>query len=203
MEYCNEVWKDVQDYEGLYQVSNLGRVKSVDRVVHRNDGIDMFRAGKIKNTHDNGKGYLVVSLYKHNKGQFKYVHRLVAQAFITNPNNLPVIDHLNCNRADNKAVNLEWVTYSENNYRSGAVRHKNNWSNPEYVANKVAKMPKNPGVNKRKPVKGTSLKTGLSITFPSMRAAAKKLNGYSSTICEAIRGNRPCYGYEWEIIKTE
>lgn len=203
MEYCNEVWKDVQDYEGLYQVSNLGRVRSVDRIAYRSDGIKMFRAGKVLKLRRKDNGYIVADLWKNNKGHGKYVHRLVAQAFVPNDYELPVIDHLNCNRADNKAANLEWVTYSENNRRAAAVRHKNNWNNPEYVANKVAKMPKNPGVNKRKPVKGTSLKTGLSITFPSMRAAAKKLNGYSSTICEAIRGNRPCYGYEWEIIKTE
>ena len=165
MEYCNEIWKDVQGYEGLYQVSNLGRVKSVDRVVHRSDGINMFRTGKIKNAHDNGRGYLVVSLYKHNKGQFNYVHRLVAQAFIANPDNLPAIDHLNCNRADNKVTNLEWVTYSENNYRSGAVRHKNNWSNPEYVANKIAKMPKTLALIKERLLKEQTWKRAYQLHF--------------------------------------
>ena len=98
-----EKWKDVVSYEGLYQISNFGRVKGKHR---------------IKSQQDNGKGYLMVRLNKNGKSRWHLVHRLVAKAFIENPENKPTVNHIDGNRKNNKFNNLEWATYSENNLHS-------------------------------------------------------------------------------------
>lgn len=97
----NEVWKDVIGFEGLYQVSNLGRIKS------------LYNGNVTYGTLDKG-GYMFYSLYKNRKRHRKLVHRLVAQSFIPNLENKPEIDHINCVRDDNRVENLRWVTPKEN-----------------------------------------------------------------------------------------
>lgn len=115
-----EIWKDVKDFEGLYQVSNLGRVKSLKREVvyfegnnSKNKHHTVFE--KMKNQSKKDNGYLITSLYKGNKGNHKYIHRLVAEAFIPNPSNLPTVNHKNLNKQDNRVENLEWCSYADNN----------------------------------------------------------------------------------------
>ena len=105
-----EIWKDVIGYEGLYQVSNLGRVKSLDRFCI--DG--RKRYGQIMKQVITNGGYFAVGLRK-GKGQKRYlVHRLVAEAFIPNTDNKPCVDHINTIRTDNRVCNLRWCTYKEN-----------------------------------------------------------------------------------------
>jgi hypothetical protein len=110
-----EIWKDIKGYEGLYQVSNLGRVKSKERRVnnHRCGATRNIRE-IVMNPWDNGNGYLVVSL--NNKGNRKnhYVHRLVAEHFIENPFECKYINHLDYNKHNNNADNLQWCTQAEN-----------------------------------------------------------------------------------------
>ena len=117
-----EIWKDIKDYEGHYQVSNYGRVKSVPRVTSYTNKAgyesSQFRDGQIKKEIDNGKGYKAVNLYKNNKGKLVYVHRLVAQAFIGEIPKGMVINHIDFDRSNNRLDNLEIVTYSENNMHS-------------------------------------------------------------------------------------
>lgn len=102
--YQFEEWKDITGYEGLYQVSNLGRVKSIGY-------------GKIKllNPGTVGNGYLMVILYKDGKHKTFLVHRLVALAFIPNTENLPQVNHKNEDKTDNRACNLEWCDAKYNN----------------------------------------------------------------------------------------
>ena len=110
-----EVWKDVVGYEGLYQVSNFGRVKSLDRIVKHSKDHTRIQYGRIRKIHINKRdGYVYVGL--HNKGEKKRykVHRLVALAFIDNPLNKPEVNHLDECKANNNVENLEWVTRSEN-----------------------------------------------------------------------------------------
>lgn len=112
MQDVQEVWKDVVGYEGLYQVSNLGRVKSLDRQIIRSNGTGYFVKEKIlKSSLRNG--YPCVSLHS-DKGRKKYTHRLIAEAFIPNPKNKPEVNHINGIKNDNRIKNLEWATYSEN-----------------------------------------------------------------------------------------
>lgn len=96
----NEIWKDIDGYEGLYQVSNLGRVKSSKHDI-------------ILKTYSN-RGYHQVQLSKNNIKSNKTIHRLVAQAFIPNPDNKPQVNHIDEDKTNNKVSNLEWVTAKEN-----------------------------------------------------------------------------------------
>ena len=109
-----ERWKDVVGYEGLYQVSNLGRVKSLDRTLLGKNSIEYKVRGKIRKISCIGKGYQKIQLSKEGNSKNFLIHRLVAQAFIPNPENLPIVNHIDGNTHNNHVSNLEWVTQSEN-----------------------------------------------------------------------------------------
>lgn len=109
-----EIWKDIENYEGLYQVSNLGRVKSLGRVVKRTDGRIRTLKERIRKPVLDTKGYVITNLYKESKGKNFYVHRLVAETFIDNVDNKLEVNHINGVKDDNRLVNLEWNTRSEN-----------------------------------------------------------------------------------------
>ena len=103
-----EYWKPVVGYEGHYQVSNWGRVKSFDRWVKSRNGSVRFCKGRILKPVTNDRGYLCVELWKNNKRKSCKVHRLVAEAFIPNPYNLPMINHRDEDKTNNRVENLEW-----------------------------------------------------------------------------------------------
>lgn len=105
----DEIWKDIEGYEGEYQISNLGRVKSLPKKCFNGKGY-FIKAGRILKPIQDKKGYLNVWL---RKNIFK-VHRLVAMTFIPNPDNLPQVNHKDGNKTNNKVINLEWVTDGEN-----------------------------------------------------------------------------------------
>ena len=104
-----EIWKDVKGYEGLYQVSNIGRIKSLPRKTNNQYNNGLIRKLVIRNN-----GYYFINLYKNNKSKLFTVHRLVAIAFLCNPNNLPCVNHIDGNKLNNNVNNLEWCTYHEN-----------------------------------------------------------------------------------------
>jgi hypothetical protein len=108
--HMKEIWKDISEYEGLYQVSNLGRVKSLGRYINKTQWLPE----KIKATGDNGNGYKIVNLYKNNKGKMFYVHRLVAKAFL---GDIPLgyeVNHIDFDKSNNKLCNLEIVSRLDN-----------------------------------------------------------------------------------------
>ena len=119
-----EIWKDINGYEGVYQVSNLGRVRSLDRFVNSVNGKRKVK-GQIMNF-TTRSGYNVLILRKYNIKKSKQVHRLVAEAFIQNTNNKPFVNHKDFNRKNNNVENLEWVTQKENV----------NWSKQNYGGRK-------------------------------------------------------------------
>ena len=100
----NEIWKDVSEYEGFYQVSNKGNVYSVER----KDSQGQRRGGRILKPKYSRGGYLMVHLYKNGKMKAKSVHRLVAETFLPNPNDLPQVNHRDEVKDNNKVGNLEW-----------------------------------------------------------------------------------------------
>lgn len=112
-----EIWKDIPNYEGMYQISNFGNVRSLDRVIYANKGNpkrNMFSKGKILINHVSNTGYYRAKLCKNQKRKMFFVHRLVAEAFIPNPENKPQVNHIDGNRLNNHVENLEWATMSEN-----------------------------------------------------------------------------------------
>ena len=112
-----EIWKDIKNYEGMYQVSSLGRVRSLDRYVNSSEGRKQFIKGKILKLCYNQKiNMYEIHLRKNNKRKCFKVHRLVAEAFIKNddPINKTTINHKDGNRKNNSLENLEWVSYSQN-----------------------------------------------------------------------------------------
>lgn len=133
-----EIWKDIKGYEGLYQVSNKGRVKSLDRYVLRN-GNTLFVRGVILSQLNN-RGYLTVRLCNSGKYKNYFVHRLVANAFIHNDNNYFEINHIDENKHNNYVENLEWCDRKYNiNYGSRADKFSNSMkgklagkNNPRY-----------------------------------------------------------------------
>ena len=118
-----EIWKDIEGYEGLYQVSNIGRVKSLT-------------TGNLKALTLFKNSYHKLVLYKHNKQSTFYIHQLVAKAFIHNPDNKITINHIDGNKLNNNVNNLEWTTYLEN--MTHAI--KNNLINNVGESNRGSKL---------------------------------------------------------------
>lgn len=154
-----EIWKDIKGYKGHYQVSNFGRVRSLDRkVTHKNNRSFLIK-GRILSNRPNGRGYLFVDLWINNKAKMFQVHRLVAMHFLPAPKKHQTdVNHKNSIRSDNHADNLEWATRSQN--MRHAVKHgycnsdNKNW-NPDTNPNLLAKT--NP--NKAKKLNHEIVKT--------------------------------------------
>lgn len=177
-----EVWKDIPGYEGLYQVSSLGRVRSFGRYV-KNRYKMIWRAGKTLKQGKDNKGYMTVVLCA-NKQQTKKVHRLVASAFLPNPENKPQINHINGNKQDNRTDNLEWCSQSENMLHAWATglqkrEHKKNDSRSIKITQYSCDMKK------------------LEV-FPSMMEAERKTGIHSASISRAAKHGGKAGGYIWK-----
>ena len=108
-----EIWKDIEGYEGLYQVSNRGRVKSLSRKVKNKNGYRVKKESILK-PKPNGKGYHIVGLYIKGISKNFTIHYLVLSSFIPNTFNKRTINHIDSNRTNNRLDNLEWATHKEN-----------------------------------------------------------------------------------------
>jgi len=177
----NEVWKDVKDYEGLYQVSNYGRVKHLKHKIltkiKNNDFV--IKKEHIMKLSLTNKGYLDVKLTKNRKSKHFQVHRLVAQTFISNPKNLSIVNHLDENPLNNNADNLEWTTTKENiNYGTRTLRAK---------------------IKMSKKVNQYTLDNNFIRTWNSMQDIERETNYYASSICLCCKGKRKkAHGYVWK-----
>lgn len=109
----NEIWKNVEGYESYYQISNLGRVKSLERIVNSSKRSCFKVKEKIITNVIKTTGYYYVTLCK-DKYNYYTLHRLIAKAFISNPNNYPCVNHIDGNKLNNSVDNLEWCTYAHN-----------------------------------------------------------------------------------------
>lgn len=179
-----EIWKDVQEYEGCYQISNLGRVRSLDRI----DRIGRLKRGKVLAICNNGKGYQLVCLKKDGNRKNKYIHRLVGIHFLNNPSNKPEINHLDEDKLNNKVDNLEWATQKEN------------MNHGTCIARTQAKVDHGAiGAKSRKKVIQYD-KLGNEIkVWDGIVCAAKHIGCDPSLITMCIRGKRKSgYGFIWK-----
>lgn len=176
MEKLFEVWRPVKGYEGLYEVSNLGNVRSEDRYVMHGNRCCLLK-GKPKKAYPNSNGYLRTTLYKNGQGKYYFIHRLAANAFIPNPNNLPCIDHIDRNYLNNSVDNLRWCTQKEN---------MNNPLTREHLTCR----------NINKPVYYID-EQGKKISFKSIREAERQTNVNSSYISRSVIKKVPTLGRQW------
>lgn len=133
-EDVSEIWLPVIEYENIYQVSNLGRVRSLDRIIKRNKQGACLHKGVVMKPSINHKGYEIIDLRDHGKRKGGFVHRLVAKAFIENPLNRPQVNHIDGNKRNNNVKNLEWVNNSENQihaYKLGLNKHSDKAGRPK------------------------------------------------------------------------
>lgn len=121
MKNQKEVWLPVKGYEGIYEVSNFGKVKRVSRFRGVNKA---YLNGYCLKPKDNGKGYYRIKLTVNNKSRRVMLHRIIAEAFIPNPENKPVVNHIDLNKKNNRIENLEWCTQKDNiiHYHSNKKR---------------------------------------------------------------------------------
>ena len=180
-----EVWKDIKGYEGLYQVSNLGGIRSLNKFVNTKGKSKRLIKGKTLTPFCDKNGYLLVNLYdKDNKVKQFRTHRLIAETFIPNPNNLPEVNHIDENKQNNCIENLEWCT----------TRYNCNYgTRNERIRKKVCQYDLN----------GNYIKT-----WDSIIQVEKDLNIFHSRIIEVCKNKRNQIGgyiwkYESEVVENE
>jgi hypothetical protein len=196
-----EVWKDVVGYEGLYEVSNLGNVKSLSRKARVKNGYRTIRERILKYT-ENALGYRQVVLCKDLTYNKLLVHRLVAQAFIPNPDNLPCINHIDGLPQNNCVNNLEWCTYSYNsNYylcKTKQSEHmlKRYRNNPEFLAECKARLD---NWHKAQSKKVCQLDMNYNLIKVWNSTSETDLYGFiHSNVCNCANGKRKTHhGYIW------
>lgn len=165
----NEIWKDVVDFEGCYQISNIGRLRSMDRIVGKKS--PRFQKGVIIKLCTAKSGYQYLDLHRDNLDFGTNIHRLVAMAFIPNPKNKPQVNHKNGIRDDNRVENLEWATLSENHLHA---YKKLNRINPAAV-----------------PVVMVDRYGKELARFSNCTEAGKAVNKHYSTVSDYITGKIP------------
>lgn len=183
MEENIEIWRDIPNYEDLYQVSTLGNVKSLN--YNRSGKERLLKPRKTKN------GYLIVSLFKDKKAKIFLVHRIVCLAFLKNDNNLPCVNHKDENKQNNRVDNLEFCS----------VLYNNTYNNAHIKRGEKRKG--KPLYHKRVPIIQCTLDGVFIRDWDSATTASKELNisqGHITHCCKGVRNQ--CGGYKW-VYKSE
>lgn len=171
-----EVWKSIPGYEGLYQVSNLGRVKSLPRNTTR---------GKVLSLQNRQNGYLCVCLCKNGVSKRENVHRIVAEAFLPHSDSNNVVNHKDENKHNNKVTNLEWTTQKYNlEYRDGIYKRAKSRSGFKNVL---------------------QIQSGRVVgIYHTLHEAARAVNGWPQNIWHCVHGKAlTAYGYEWRYANAK
>jgi hypothetical protein len=164
------IWKAIKGYEGFYEVSNAGQIRSLDMYLTCRSGAKRLQKGRIKPLYKNNRGYITVNLCKDRIAKRKLVHRLVAEAFIDNKENKPQVNHIDGDISNNNASNLEWVTDNENKSHSSIERGG-------------TQRPK-------KSVVVTKKNTGEKFFFEGVKIAERTLNLDHGTVMKILRGKQ-------------
>lgn len=189
-----EVWKDIKDYEGLYQVSDMGRVKILAKSWYSGKSNLVKHVGKekIKALRKVPKGYVFTTLHKNGVSESCFIHRLVAEAFLPNPNNLPEVNHLFGIKDDNRVTELEWCTHSGNvlhAFRTGLKQASEYIKKPKFLtengnAKKVIQLT----------ISGEPIKE-----WDCVKLAADTLKIKQGNIANCARGRQhTAHGFKWE-----
>lgn len=179
-----EIWKAIEGYEGLYEISNIGNVRSVDRYIHkveRGTPCVSFCRGRILSPGDNGKGYQFVLLNYKGKSKSYYIHRLVAMAFIPRVKGKDYINHKDGNKKRNNVDNLEWCTTAENNeHKMKVIKHFTSLLGRSNVKNrkKIGLFKNGVLVEKFDSLKEASVKLHLNYNNISMICNGKRVSTY-------------------------
>lgn len=179
-----EVWKPIEGYESLYEISNFGIVKSIGRKYRWNNNIYILKKPIFPKLKRNRTGHLQVVLSKDGHSKMFLVHRLVAFAFIPNPQNLPIINHIDENPSNNSVDNLEWCTRKYNcNYGNARVHNSKTHIN---------------NINLSAPV--ICLKNGCVVAeYPSMWEAQRQTGALQQNIMKCCQGLRhTAAGFSWQ-----
>ena len=188
-----EIWKDIESFEGIYQISNFGRIKSF----RRNKSfcfIVVTQKERILKGWKNTEGYVCIRLWKDNVDIFKRVHRLVAEAFIPNPENKPNVNHIDGNKSNNHKDNLEWSTQSEN------VFHAYNTLNVQAGFKTTAKEIAN---KKKIKIKQFTLENIFVKEWNSASDINKELGICRTAIVDCCKGLiRKSAGFKWEYCRN-
>ena len=181
-----EIWDDIKGYEGLYQVSNMGRVKSLPR-----KGTHVKEEHILKAYKDH-KGYPQVGLLKRGKRKIVAVHRLVAETFILNPLNLPQVDHYDDNKENNCVYNLQWITNADNMAKA--------WQTGARSLEKTYKRGKENA--RSKIVNQYDLEGNFIKQWYCIKDIEKELGCNNRNISACCRHKRPtAYGFKWEYAE--
>lgn len=181
-----EIWKDIPGYEGLYQASNLGRIRSLDREIiqwNRFDNVKVIYKGKILSLKPNKKGYFKCSLNKNGKSRTFLVHRIIAQTFLKNFDKNLTVDHINGNKQNNNVDNLRMVTIKKNIQLS--------YDNNLHKLKKVCKF---------------DLYNNLLEIYKSVAVASRKNNCSPQLIKNCCDNKKHCLtgkGYKWKYLNEE
>lgn len=176
----SEIWKPVKGYEGLYEVSDFGNVRSLSRRAGK-----IHIKGRVLKPFQNKNGYLCVCLSKAGTTKTVGIHRLVAAAFVSNPNGKKTVNHINEDKSDNRANNLEWLTLRENiHYGTRAERQQQ--SITESIGVAVVQI--------------SSDGHNAVARYDSISEAAKSISAQPSDILNSISTGQKCRGYHWRRI---
>ena len=181
-----EEWRPVKGYEGFCEVSSLARVRSLDRIVEQKLPYGrygkLYRRGRILKQIMHHDGYFVVGLSKNGRTKLGRVNRIVAEAFIPNPDNLPIVNHKDECKTNNLPNNLEWCD----------VKYNNNYGTAKERAKKKL----------QKPIEQLTFSGQHVAFYESIKEGAIALNGDRNYICMTLRGKyTSAYGYLWRYAQ--
>lgn len=179
-----EEWKPIPDYEGYYEVSNMGGIRSVDRVVTYSNGTKRLHRGRILKHEINYKGYHRVRLSKGSKTKHLSVHQVVAQAFIPNPHGYTQVNHIDEDKDNNRVDNLEWCTVAYNNKYGNRINNSvNTYKSNTDLGRHVLRCDMNNNVLQE---------------YRSTYEVQKLFGKSHSYIKKCCDDNKVAYGYKWK-----
>ena len=192
-----EEWKDIKNYEGIYQASSLGRIRSLDRI----DTSGKRRKGRVLKRKYDGEKYPCVILSKGGNPRTFHVHRLVAETFIPNTENKPTVNHIDENKENNMIDNLEWMTYKENAHHGTRIQRCYSGRDYEAIGRKISDTQKRKYINK--PVIQYDLNMNMIAEYKNVYEAAEQNHIDHAPILRVIRGDKKFPHYKRYIWKLK